>query len=312
MKRTAMCLLLSLMMSVFIVAQEKPKNDTPKEPTADASKKVEKPGASAADASKKVEKPGASAADASKKVEKPGASAADASKKEEKPGASAAAALPTTDEILDKYVKAMGGKEACLKLNSRIAKGTFQIESMNMSGSFEDFTKAPNKQAIIITLEGFGTINSVYDGSKGYSNDPFTGFRELTGTELTARKRDADFYSMLNFNKNYAKLVVKGREKVGSSEAYVVEATPAEEPPEKFYFDVNNGLLIRHDAERESPQGKMALEQYFEDYKLVDGINFPHTFKQILPMFAVTVKLTEVKHNTEIDETKFNKPAPTQ
>jgi zinc protease len=270
MKRIATSLLLSLMMSVFIVAQEKPKNDTPKDLTPEPAKK------------------------------------------EEKPAASAAAPLPTTDEIFEKYVKAIGGKEACLKLNSRTVKGTFQIEAMNMNGSVESFTKAPNKNATTITIEGFGTVNSVFDGSKGWSNDPFTGFRELTGVELAATKRESDFYSMLNFNKNYAKLVVKGTEKVGSSEAYVVEATPAEESPEKFYFDVKTGLLIRHDAERESPQGKMATERYFEDYKPIDGVSFPHTLKQVLPMFAITIKFTEVKNNTEIEETKFNKPAPTQ
>jgi zinc protease len=269
MKRTAISLLLSLMMSVFIVAQEKPKNDTPKEPSATATK-------------------------------------------EEKPAAGAAATLPTAEEILDKYIKALGGKEACLKLTSRIVKGSFLIEAMNASGSVEAFTKAPNKNATIITIEGFGTINSVFDGAKGWSNDPFTGFRELSGAELAATKRESDFYPMLNFNKNFPKLVVKASEKVGSSEAYVIEATPDEGGPEKFYFDVKSGLLIRHDAERESPQGKMAFERYYEDYKPVDGVNFPHTLKQVTPMFAITTKFTEVKTNTEIEETKFNKPAPTQ
>jgi zinc protease len=275
MKQTAMSLLLSLMMSVFIVAQEKPKNDTPKEPTPDAAKK-------------------------------------DATKNEEKPAASPAASLPTTDEILDNYVKALGGKEACLKLTSRTVKGTFQIEAMNASGTVEAFTKAPNKNALIITIEGFGTINSVFDGSKGWSNDPFTGFRELTGAELAATKRDADFYPMLNFNKNYSKLVVKGTEKVGATETYVIEATPAEGTPEKFYFDVKTGLLMRHDFEREGPQGKMANERYFQDYKPVDGVNIAHTLKQVTPVFEVTTKFTEVKNNTEIDEAKFNKPSPTQ
>jgi hypothetical protein len=273
MKRVAMCLLLSLMMTLSIVAQEKPKNDLPKEPTTDAIKKE------------------------------------DATKKEEKPSASTAAPLPSADEIIDKYVKALGGKDACLKLNSRIVKGTFQIDTMNVSGSIEAFAKAPNKNATTINIEGFGTINSVFDGTKGWSNDPFNGFRELTGLELAATKRESDFYSMLNFNKNYTKLGVKGTNKVGLSDVYVVEATPTEGALEKFYFDVKTGLLTRHDAERDGPQGIMAIERYFEDYKSVDGVNVPHTLKQVTPMFAVTLKFTEVKNNTEIEETKFNKPA---
>jgi zinc protease len=277
MKRTAMCLLISLMMSIFIVAQEKPKSEAPKAPT-----------------------------------EAPKAPTKDEAKKEGNSPSSPAAASPSVDEILEKYVKALGGKEAIEKLRSRISKGSFDIEAANLSGSLESFAKAPNKNATNISIQGFGDINSVYDGTKGWSSDPFSGLRELSGLELATTKRESDFYSPLNFKKNYTKLEVKGREKVASSEAYVVEATPAEGTPEKFYFDANTGLVVRQDSERESPQGKLPAEIYFEDYKEVDGIKIPYLTKFITPAFAFSVKLTEVKHNLEIDEAKFNKPSATQ
>jgi len=267
MKRTAMCLLISLMMSVFIVAQEKPKNDAPRDLEG---------------------------------------------KKEASSPSGPAAASPSVDEVLEKYVKALGGKEAIEKLRSRLLKGSFDIEAANLSGSFESLAKAPNKSATHISIQGFGDITSVYDGAKGWSNDPFTGLRELSGLELATTKREADFHSALNFKKNFTKLEVKGREKVTSFEAYVVEATPVEGAPEKFYFDTNTGLVIRHDSERESPQGKLPAEMYFEDYKEVDGVKIPHLTKFVTPAFSFSVKLTEVKHNLEIDEAKFNKPSATQ
>ncbi|MBO0800928.1 MAG: hypothetical protein J2P31_19085 [Blastocatellia bacterium] len=224
-----------------------------------------------------------------------------------------AAAMPAVDEILDKYVKALGGKETLEKLNTRIIKGSLDIDAMNMGGSFEKFDKAPNKSSTRISIQGFGDINSVYDGTKGWAVDPFTGFRELSGIELAATKREADFRSALNFKKNYTKLEVKGKEKVESSEAYVVEATPAEGgDPEKFYFDVKSGLIVRHDSERESPQGKLSAEEYLTDYKEIDGVKIPFTTKFVTPAFALTFKIAEVQHNAEIDEAKFNKPSATQ
>jgi len=238
--------------------------------------------------------------------EKPKADApkADAAKADAKP-----AALPTVDEILDKYVKAIGGKEAIEKIKSRTAKGSFEIEAMNMNGTIEMFAKAPNKNAMKIDLPGFGVVNDVYDGSKGWDSNPMTGLRELTGAELAAMKRRADLYSAINFKKQYPKMEVKGKEKVGSSEAYVIEATPDEGGPEKLYFDVNTGYLVRRDAEVEGPQGKMATEVYTDDYKVVDGVKIPHTLKQVNPMYSVTMKFTEVKTNVEIDEAKFSKPS---
>jgi outer membrane lipoprotein-sorting protein len=221
-----------------------------------------------------------------------------------------AAALPTVDAILDNYVKAVGGKEAIEKIKTRSMKGSFDLEAFGVSGAqVEMFAKAPNKSSMKIDVTGFGVVNRVFDGATGWASDPMAGLRELSGLELAQMKRGSDFYQELNFKKHYTKLEVKGKEKVGSSEAYVIEATPSEGGPEKLYFDVNTNLLVRHDAEVESPQGKLLMETYMEDYKVVDGVKIPHVVKQVNPAMTIVIKITEVKNNVEIDDTKFNKPS---
>lgn len=247
----------------------------------------------------------ASIAVAAQEKAKPEAPKSEAPKNDAK----AAAGAPTVDEILDKFVKAIGGKEAIEKVNSRSSKGSFEMEAMNMTGTFESFAKAPNKSAMTITIPNFGNINNVFDGTKAWAADPMSGLRELSGAELATTRREADFYAPLNFKKNYTKLEVKGKEKVGSGEAYVIEATPAEGTSEKYYFDATTGLLARHDTERDTPQGKMAMELYFEDYKPVDGLKVAHTLRQVSPMFSLSIKFAEVKHNSAIDEKAFAKPS---
>ena len=238
--------------------------------------------------------------------EKPKADApkADGAKTDAKP-----AALPAVDDILDKYVKAIGGKEAIQKITSRTVKGSFEIEAMNMSGTLEMFAKAPNKNAMKIDLPGVGMVYNVFDGLKGWDSNPMTGLRELAGEELATMKREADFYQPLNLKKHFPKLEVKGKDKVDEYETYVVVATPAGGGPEKLYFDIASGLLIRQDAERETGQGKIAVEEHFDDYKDVGGVMIPHSLRQVTPMFAITMKFTEIKSNVEIDEEKFNKPS---
>jgi zinc protease len=220
-----------------------------------------------------------------------------------------AAALPNADEILEKYVKALGGKEAIEKLITRSVKGTFEIEGAGLSGDVETHHKSPNKYASLFNISGVGGGGQVFDGAKGWDSNPMTGLRELAGEELANLKREADFYQPLNLKKHFTKLEVKGKETVGSSETYVVIATPAEGGPEKLYFDVATGLLVRQDAERETAQGKVASEEYFADYKDVGGVKVPYSLKVVSPMFAITIKITDVKTNIEIDETKFNKPS---
>ncbi len=219
------------------------------------------------------------------------------------------AALPSVDQILDKYVQALGGKSAMEKITSTASKGTFEIAAFGANGSAEIWEKAPNKTALKLDIPGFGLVQEGFNGTVAWSQDPQSGLREKTGAELAATKLDADFYKPLKLKQLYPKITVKGKEKVGERDAYVLVATPAEGAPETWYFDTESGLLGKMDLERESPQGKMAVEVFQEDYKEVDGIKIPHTVRQITTAFTIVIKLEEVKHNVAIDDTKFSKPA---
>jgi zinc protease len=221
-----------------------------------------------------------------------------------------AADMPAVDVILANHAKAVGGKEAIEKITSRSMKGSFDLEAFGVTGApVEMFAKAPNKTATKIDIPGFGVVNRVFDGAAGWHSDPSSGLRELSGVELAQTKRGSDFYADLNYKKHYPKMEVKGKEKVGSYETYVIEATPAEGSPEKLYFDVSAGLLVRVDAETESPEGRIPSETYLDDYRPVDGVKIPHLMKFVTPAISWVMKFTEVKNNVEIDEAKFKKPS---
>lgn len=224
------------------------------------------------------------------------------------PAAAKPAAAPTVDEILDKYVKALGGKEAIQKASSRLAKGTIELEGMGLSGSIETYTKAPSKNATFADFQGVGKFVKVFDGEKAYDLNPMEGLRELAGVELAQFKRTSDFYESLNLKQHFSKLEVQGKEKVGAADTYVVVATPAVGDPEKLYFAVDTGLLVRTDANAETTQGKMAIEVYLSDYKEVDGIQVPHSLRQVSSAFTLVLKLSDVKHNVTIEDAKFAKP----
>jgi outer membrane lipoprotein-sorting protein len=224
------------------------------------------------------------------------------------PAAMPAQALPTVDQILDKYVQALGGKAAMEGITSTVSKGTFEIPAFGASGSAEIWTKAPNKTAIRLDIPGFGIVQEGFNGTVAWAQEPQSGLREKTGAELASTKLDADFYKPLRLKQLYPKITVKGTEKVGDKDAYVLEATPAEGAVETWYFDAASGLLARIDAERESPQGKAAIQNYLEDYRDVGGVKEPFTNRIVSPAFTIIIKLDDVKHNVPVDDTKFNKP----
>lgn len=228
---------------------------------------------------------------------------------EAKPDAKPAAKLPTVDQVLDKYVQAIGGKAAIEKQTSRTAKGTFELPAFGASGTAEVYAKAPNKTATTINIAGFGVVQEVFDGKTGWSSDPQGGLREKAGAELASTKLDSEFYKPVKLKQLYPKIVVKGTDKVGDKEVYVLEATPVESSTETWYFDTQTGLILREDAERESPQGKQAIQVFYEDYKEVDGVKIAFSIRQVSPAFTLMIKMEEIKHNVPVDDAKFNKPA---
>ncbi len=224
--------------------------------------------------------------------------------------AAAATTAPTVKDILDNFAKAIGGEAAVRKTNSRVMVGTAEITTMGAKGTVEISQKAPDKILVVMKLAGLGDILEGFDGVTGWSQDPFNGLREKSGAELAATKRDAAFYRDIELAKGYSKMVLQGTEKVGGRDVHVIEATaPDSGTPDKLYFDKETALLVRLDASRESPQGTVPVQAYFEDYKAVDGIKTPFTIRQSLAGAEIILRFTDIRHNAPMDDAKFAKPA---
>ncbi len=219
------------------------------------------------------------------------------------------AAEPTVDQILDKYIQAIGGRQAIEKISSRVTKGTFEVSTMGLKGDLEIYAKAPNKMLTIQNIAGVGLIVDGYDGKIAWSQNPMMGLREKSGAELAAVVRSSDILAPIKTRTAYSKLELKGKEKIGNRETYVILATPAEGAVVKMYFDTETGLIARTSSEFETPQGSIPIDTTVEDYRDVDGVKMPFISRQETPMGSAVIKLTEVKHNVAIDDVKFNKPS---
>ncbi|MDQ3817885.1 MAG: hypothetical protein M3362_09355 [Acidobacteriota bacterium] len=224
--------------------------------------------------------------------------------------ANASVGLPTVDAVLEKYVSAVGGRAAIEKINSRVSKGTFELASMaGVKGTVEIYEKAPDRQAAFFNIPGIGMEAEGFDGTTAWELEPDSGVaHEKSGLELASARRDAEFYSELKFKEMYPRTTLKGVEKVGASDAYVIEAAPTEGSAEHFYFDTATGLLLRHDSVEEGDGGKKSVEEYYSDYRMVDGVKVPFALRQKSPGMELIIKLAEVKQNVAIEDTKFNRP----
>lgn len=227
---------------------------------------------------------------------------------EKQPAAAPAPATPNADQLVDRYVEAIGGRVAWKKLTSRISTGTIDVPQQSLSGTIEIREKAPNHLLATIIVNG-ASYRQGFDGTIAWTDDPKDGLREEAGAELEDTRRDADFYHPLDLHTLYSKFTVTGTEKVGDRDAYAVEATRAGADPDKLYFDTQTGLVLRIFTRHHTAEGVTSFQEDLEDYREVDGVKLPFTVHQQSSDLAFTIKFTEVRQNVDLDESQFSKPA---
>ena len=101
--------------------------------------------------------------------------------------------LPTLDQVLTRYVQAIGGKEAMMRLSSRVTKGKVDVAGVSFGGRMETYSKAPNRTLTVMDAEPIGLFKRAFDGRTGWSQDK-VGFQNVSGAELSTLAVDADFY----------------------------------------------------------------------------------------------------------------------
>lgn len=222
-------------------------------------------------------------------------------------GGAQAPALPTVDQVLDKYVAAVGGRAALEKVTSVTARGTLEIADLQISGTIELFQKA-DRSLQVVNLTGVGLQREGFDGAVAWAEDPQNGVREKSGAELAEARRGAMFPRELKMKQQYPTMAVTGRERVGARDAVVILATPADGAPARLYFDAESGLMVRQVITRQSPGGPVQIEVTFDDYRVVDGVKRAHTIRQVTPQFAIVAQLSDVKQNVPIEDAVFRKP----
>jgi hypothetical protein len=215
------------------------------------------------------------------------------------------AALPSAERIVDQYVQALGGAKALEKLTTRVMTGTIQLG--DKSGTFEVYAKAPNKQRRSGNITGVGPMTEIFNGTSGWVGDPRGGSNEAAGDMLGLMRRESEFHWELKLRALYPKMTLRGTSSVRGREAYVVEATAVDDSRTTFYFDVESGLLLMKNFELETSEGRVPFAFLYEDYRTVDGVKLPFTIRRASP-HQWTIKFTEVKHNTPLDDATFEKP----
>lgn len=216
--------------------------------------------------------------------------------------------LPSAADVLEKYVKAIGGRDALQKFKTRYQAGTVELSPMGLKGTIESYSRSDDRSLTKVSLAGIGDILDGYDGKTAWTVNPIQGSRIKEGRELLQTKRNNIYARESSIDKIYKNVMVRGIEKVGERDVYVLVASGDGLPDDILYFDKETGLMLRSDTISITPEGEQAVKTFYDDYREVDGIKSAFKIKAITPAFEINSVITEVKYGMPIEDSKFVQP----
>lgn len=229
------------------------------------------------------------------------------------------AAAQTADEVVEKHLTAMGGRDALGKLTSRKMVGTITVSTPqgDLSGPFEAYAKAPNKSRTYLKLDlasvgqGEVVVDQRFDGTTGYMINSMQGNSEITGNQLENMRNGVFPSPLLKYKEAGMKIEVLPKEKVGDKDAIVLLITPKAGSAARQFLDAESYLPIKMVMKIDIPQMGGEIEQTteFSDFREVDGVKTPFQVKITNPAQTLIIKATKVEHNTATEDSIFVKPA---
>jgi len=195
------------------------------------------------------------------------------------------------------------------RISSREENGTTILGGKSVS--VEVFDEDPGKRTLVRHMPT-GDSTTAFDGQAGWFGMPGRPTRAMQGADLDAAQMDADLHFPLHIRQVFAELRVEYPEKIGDREAYLVLGMRQGEPPVKFYFDEQSGLLVRLVRYAKSPLGLDPTQIDYTDYRDADHVEIPFRWTVAQPGGSSTIQLEQVQQNVPIYDAKFAKPAASE
>lgn len=216
-------------------------------------------------------------------------------------------ALPSSAEVLDRYIQALGGRAALEGIKSRVSRGT--LLRMKVIGSGTPKAQAVNRgqeDPFEIALQDPGratvTVGDTVlrlDGASGTVKTP-RGERPLPPQEVARLAENIDLRSPLKLRDRADKARVLRKESIDGKETLVLRIREDDGTSRFYYFDTATGLLLRQIVNRPTVLGPDPEQTDYQDYRAVGSVKVPFLIKSSFiddNHLGTTRKVVEVRDN---------------
>ncbi|MEY3159759.1 MAG: hypothetical protein RLZZ49_1239 [Bacteroidota bacterium] len=209
----------------------------------------------------------------------------------------------TADEIIEKYINAIGGKEKWKQVKSMKVNGFIEVQGIKIN-----FTQqAIHNVGVRVDAEFQGQkIIDITTPTKGWSQNPFGGrssLQPISEEELKQKLDELDIQDeFIDYAAKGSTVDFLGKDEEDGNEFYKVKMTTKNNNESVYFFDVNTSLIYKEEKTVKQQGQEMKMVTKVFDYKTIPfGIKIPHKSEQ-MGQILVTDK---IEVNTTIDENIF-------
>lgn len=217
----------------------------------------------------------------------------------------------TADDIIGKYLDAIGGKEKLKGITSVKMENSLQIMGneapgtvtvLNGKGYRNESDFGGQKIIQVVTDNGGWMINPMMG-----SSDP----QSLPDDQYKSGLSQIYILPLLDYKSRGDKAELLGQEKVGNVNAYKIKLTDKNNMATTFYFDPTTYYIIQQVRSGEMMGQQVDVTTTFSDYKKLDyGWVVPQSLDiNMGGQFSMTAKVKNIEVNKEVDPKIFDKPA---
>lgn len=214
----------------------------------------------------------------------------------------------TEKDILEKMIKALGGRENLAEIRDTRITGTIEILQYGMNAPFTIYQKEPNKYRMEMEIMGMSMV-TVYDGQKAMMTNPQTGeIMELPGDQAKSFRRQAMGNDVtLNPEKYGITYVYKGEETVNGKKCVVLDQKFEDGDVVTIYLDATTYLPYKNRSKTIGPTGtEIEAETIISDYRKVGKTMAPFSLTIMQSgVEQMKMTITEIVYNTGIEDSMF-------
>ena len=187
----------------------------------------------------------------------------------------------TVDEILDKYVKARGGKEKLLGIKSVYMEGMTQMMGNDVTVKItKEQGKLSRREFEMGGTNGYMLITDKEAWSYMPMRSPTPN--KLPDEAVAGMQTELDIAGpLVDYVSKGHKAELIGKDSVDAVSCYKIKLSSKAGKEIIYWIDGTKFLLVKSSVKNVSRKTGAEAEQitFYKDYKAVDGVLFPHTIE---------------------------------